>query len=98
MFVQTIQSFMWVQTLVSPAGGTAITVNAGPGDKLKITNLNIAGAQQGSVGIVFNSGKQLWLENVELHGFASGTAIGLNFIPSSAASGRKSNWAIRSQL
>lgn len=76
-----------VTVLVSPAGGTAITVNAGPNDKLKITNLNIAGAQVGSVGIVFNSGKQLWLENVELHGFASATAIGLNFIPSSAASG-----------
>jgi hypothetical protein len=60
----------------SSGGGFAITINAGPADKIVLRGLTIVGADSGSNGVVFNSGGSLSVEDCSVSDF---TQAGIQF-------------------
>lgn len=58
----TIDGNGWA-AITAISGGTGITVNAGPNDKVVLTGLRIDGAGVGQNGIVFNSGLALMVDD-----------------------------------
>jgi hypothetical protein len=66
--------------LAPPNGGTAITINANPGDNINIrgVSLNGVGTTGSTNGIVFNSGTTLHVENSVIRNFS---VYGIEFQP-----------------
>jgi hypothetical protein len=62
--------------------GVAITISAGASDVVNLRGLTIDGANSGSVGIQFVSGKSLTIQKSFVRNF---TSIGINFTPSASA-------------
>jgi len=60
--------------------GAGITINAGPNDVVTLRGLAIDGNNSGSVGIQFNSGPSLSIQNSVIRNF---TNSGINFTPNS---------------
>jgi hypothetical protein len=75
----TINGNGWA-AITGPAGATAITINAGPNDAIKLSGLEIDGANAGTDGIAFGSGASLIISNCVIRQFAYG--IVLNAAPS----------------
>jgi hypothetical protein len=69
------------------AGTNAITVAAGPNDVVNVRGLVIDGSGTGLVGIRFNSGAALHVQNCVIKNFnaASPNGIGIAFTPNAAA-------------
>jgi hypothetical protein len=65
------------------AGTNGVNVNAA-GINVVLRNLLIQGAITGLIGVNFINGASLRVENVLIHNFNSGTAVGIKFSPSSA--------------
>jgi hypothetical protein len=59
-----------------PSGGTGITVNAGPNDKINLRGLIIEGAGVGGTGILFSSGGNLTITNAVIRNLL-GTGLAL---------------------
>jgi hypothetical protein len=59
-----------------PSGGTGITINAGPNDRISLRGLIIEGAGAGHNGIVFNSGSQLNVANCVIRGVVFSGTLG----------------------
>jgi hypothetical protein len=58
--------------------GSGITINANPGDNVTLTGLEIDGADIGDVGIQFNSGQFLTVDNSVIRDV---TGAGIQFLP-----------------
>jgi hypothetical protein len=68
------------------AGGTnGIVVSAGANDVVTLRGFQIEGSTGATVGIKFNSGAALHVENCVIHGFSGGPGVGLYFGPSGAS-------------
>src|SRR5262245_44263498 len=67
---------------VTPTSGNAITIAAGPSDKILLRGLTIAGANTASNGIVFTSGGSLSVEDCSISQFTFG---GILFEPNAPA-------------
>jgi hypothetical protein len=68
------------------SGTNGITVAAGPNDVVFLKGLDIEGLGTGLVGVQFNTGAALHIDDCVIHGFQAGTAIGINFAPQAANS------------
>jgi Right handed beta helix region len=66
-----------------PAGGIGITINAGTNDAVSLRGLTIDGAGVGQIGITFNGGKSLTVENCVVRHF---TQYGINLAPIASSS------------
>ena len=64
------------------AGGSAITVSAGANDVVTLRNLDINGIGTGAVGVRFNTGASLHIENSTIYGFSS---YGVQFAPTTSS-------------
>src|SRR5215469_1550581 len=62
--------------------GAAITISAGVNDVVNLRGLGVDGANAGSVGIQFNSGKSLTVQNSFVRNF---TSSGINFAPGASS-------------
>ena len=62
-----------VARLIAGAGD-AITVNAGPTDTVVLKGLDVDGVGKGTIGVLWNSGKNLTIENCEFRNF-TGTGV-----------------------
>jgi hypothetical protein len=60
---------------LAPAGGNAITINAGPGDDITLRGLTIEGAGVGNNGLVFNTGLSLTMSNCVAQGFVAANSL-----------------------
>lgn len=60
-----------VAGVLAPAGGNAITINAGPNDMIILRGLTIEGSNVGVFGVAFNSGAGLSLSNSSVQGFTA---------------------------
>ena len=74
-----------VASVLVPSGGIGITINAGPNDAVSLRGLTIEGAGVGSVGIQFNTGKSLTIQNSVAQNF---TSVGINFFPNQSTPSR----------
>lgn len=73
-----------VAFIAPPAGQTAITVNAGVNDGLRMFNIYLAGNSGAALdGVRFNSGGYLELHNAQIRGFGG---VSVNFKPSGGSS------------
>jgi hypothetical protein len=70
----TINGYGWA-TITGPAGGTAITINAGESDVVKLSGLELDGANASSHGISFGTGGSLIIDNCVVRQFAYGVAL-----------------------
>jgi hypothetical protein len=70
----TINGNGWA-TITGPAGGTAITVNAGPNDAVKLSGLELDGANTSEHGISFVGGKSLIISNCIVRQFYYGIVL-----------------------
>jgi hypothetical protein len=68
------------------SGTNGFTVSAGATDVVLLKGLDIEGIGTGLVGIQFNTGAALHVDNCVIRGFQAGTAVGINFAPSAANS------------
>ncbi|MEA2907900.1 MAG: hypothetical protein QOI12_5287 [Alphaproteobacteria bacterium] len=68
--------------ILVPAGGTGVTINAGPADKISLRGFIIEGAGVGANGIVFNSGQSLTVENSVIRNLVD---YGINFLPTGSS-------------
>jgi hypothetical protein len=68
------------------AGTNGINVSAGAGDNVYLKGLDIEGLGTGLVGIKFNSGANLVVDNCVIRGFAAGSAWGIQHAPSTVGS------------
>jgi hypothetical protein len=68
---------------VLATSGAGITISAGTSDVINLRGLDIDGANTGSVGIQFNSGKALNIQKSVVHNF---TSSGINFAPTGTSS------------
>lgn len=67
-----------VAGVLASSGGNAVTINAGPGDRVGLQGLTIEGSGTGLNGIVFNSGGALGVRRSSIYGF---TGTGVIFAP-----------------
>ena len=68
------------------SGTNGINVSAGPNDVVFLKGLDFEGIGTGLVGIQFNTGAALHVDDCVIRGFQAGTAVGINFTPSGANS------------
>jgi hypothetical protein len=61
------------------AGGTAITINAGPGDTITLRGLTLDGLGSAAIGIAFNSGGRIEIQKSVIRNF---TQMGIAFLGS----------------
>jgi hypothetical protein len=73
---------------IQALSGNAITINAGTTDSVHLRGLTIEGLGTGSVGIVFNMGGNLAIENCVVRNF---TLAGIAIVPSTSSSFSVSN-------
>jgi hypothetical protein len=71
-----------------PNGGTGITINAGPQDKISLRGLIIEGAGVGSTGMKFVSGASLVVENCVVRNLVNS---GISIVPTTGANVAISN-------
>jgi hypothetical protein len=71
-----------------PLGGTGITINAGPSDNVTLRGLTIEGGGLGAVGIQFNSGQSLTIEDCVVRNMSGSypQGTGIKFVPSAGTS------------
>jgi hypothetical protein len=74
-----------VEAGVLVAGTNAIVINAPAGDTVVLRGLDIYGTGTGLVGIKFNTGAALHVENCTIRDFNSASGIGIQFAPSTSA-------------
>jgi hypothetical protein len=77
----TINGYGWA-AITGPASGIAITINAGPTDKVALIGLEIDGANAVNNGIQFNSGGLLTVRDSQIENFASN---GISFLPTGSS-------------
>ena len=65
-----------------PAGGTGITISAGPDDQINLRGLAIEGAGNGNTGIRFNTGGFLTITNSVIRNMSN---VGMDIEPSGAS-------------
>ena len=70
---------------ISALGTNGITVSAGAGDVVVLRGLHIEGNGTGLVGIKFNTGAALHVENCVINGFLGSPGHGVSFTPSAAS-------------
>jgi hypothetical protein len=75
-----------VEAGVLVSGTNGINVSAGANDVVFLKGLDFEGVGTGLVGIQFNTGAALHVDDCVIRGFQAGTAIGINFAPSAANS------------
>jgi len=68
------------------SGTNGINVSAGANDVVFLKGLDFEGIGTGLVGIQFNTGLALHVDDCVIRGFQAGTAVGINFTPSGANS------------
>ena len=68
---------------VLASGTNGVVVSAGSSDVIILRNISINGAATGVNGVIFNTGAELHVENVTIHGF---TGAGILFRPSADSS------------
>ena len=68
--------------IVVPSGGTGIVISAGVNDAVNLRGLTIEGGGVGTVGIRFNTGKSLTIENCAIQHV---TGDGIDFLPNAAS-------------
>jgi hypothetical protein len=68
------------------SGTNGFNVSAGPNDVVFLKGLDFEGIGSGLVGIQFNTGAALHVDDCVIRGFQAGTAVGINFTPSGANS------------
>ena len=68
--------------IAAQSGNTAITINAGPNDKINLRGLVIEGFGTGSIAIRFNSGLLLNVQDSIIRNFSF---VGLSFVPAAAS-------------
>jgi len=66
-----------------PSGGIGITINSGTNDAVSLRGLTIDGAGVGAIGIQFNGGKSLTVENCVIRHF---TQYGIDLVPNASSS------------
>ena len=66
---------------ISASGGNAITINAGAGDNISLRGLLIDGVGTGGIGIAFNSGGSLNIQDGVIRNFIN---PGISFVPSAS--------------
>jgi hypothetical protein len=76
----SIQGHGWAA--ITAQSGTAITIAAGPSDKINLEGLLLDGAGAGATGISFAAGSSLAIENLVIRNF---TAEGIAFFPNAAS-------------
>jgi hypothetical protein len=59
-----------------------VVINAGPGDVVRLRNININGSGNGLAGVRFLAGKALHVENTKIYGFV---CYGIDFLPSTVS-------------
>jgi hypothetical protein len=70
----TINGNGWA-TITGPAGGTAIAINAGASDAIKLSGLEIDGANAAGHGISFGTGGSLIIDNCVVRQFSYGMVL-----------------------
>jgi hypothetical protein len=70
----TINGNGWA-SITGPAGGTAITISAGPNDAVKLSGLELDGANVSTHGITFGSGGSLIIDNCVVRQFPYGIVL-----------------------
>jgi hypothetical protein len=77
------------------SGATAITINAGASDSVHLRGLTIEGLGSGSIGIQFDTGGNLAIENCVIRNFAT---AGINIVPSTSSSFSVSSTIVSNNL
>jgi hypothetical protein len=72
--------------IIVPSAGTGIVINAGASDAVSLRGLTIEGGGTGSIGIGFNSGQSLTVQNCVIRHMNSGGSAGINFVPTASSS------------
>jgi serine protease len=67
---------------IQTAAGSAITVNAGPNDKIVLRGLTLDGLGTGSNGVTFTAGGALYVESCMVNGFSQ---YGIDFAPANGS-------------
>ena len=80
---------------VLAANGAGITINAGANDVVTLRGLDIDGGNSGSMGIQFNTGGSLNVQNSVVHNFKSS---GINFAPSATSTLYVSNTVVTNNV
>jgi hypothetical protein len=70
----TINGYGWA-SITGPASGIAINISAGPNDAIKLSGLEIDGANVGVDGIAFGTGRSLIVSNCVIRQFAFGMVL-----------------------
>jgi hypothetical protein len=67
---------------ITNSAGNGITINAAATDNVRLLNLQLNGMGTGVVGIQFNTGAGLVVDNVSIHGFSTGieTMVGMTTV------------------
>jgi hypothetical protein len=68
------------------SGTNGFNISAGASDVVFLKGLDFEGIGTGLVGIQFNTGAALHVDDCIVHGFQAGTAVGINFAPQAANS------------
>jgi hypothetical protein len=68
--------------MAASGGATAITINAGASDVINLRGIVLEGFGGGNIGIVFNSGAFLNIQDSQIRNFAQD---GIDFVPSAAS-------------
>src|SRR5262245_51618616 len=80
---------------ISASSGNAITINAGGTDKISLRGLLIDGVGAGEVGILFNTGGFLDVQDCVIRNFASAAAgHGITFAPNASSKLAVANTAV----
>ncbi len=80
----TLENVGEVGGVLGTTGTDGIIVN-GAGVVVTLRGLSIEGEGSGPVGVAFIQGSQLIVERCDIDAFSTGTAVGISFTPSSAA-------------
>jgi hypothetical protein len=73
----SIQGHGWGE-LVGAGGASAVTINAGPNDSVSLHGVILEGFGSGNLGVMFNAGRSLIIENSVIRDFATN---GVGYFP-----------------
>ena len=74
--ISIINDGVGVAGVLAPAGGNAVTINAGAADSIALRGLTVEGSRTGVNGIVFVNGQYLTISNCVIQGFVTTTNDG----------------------
>jgi hypothetical protein len=80
---------------IGTSSGNAITIDAGASDNVHLRGLTIEGLGSGSIGIQFDTGGNLVIENCVIGNFVT---AGINIVPSTSSSFSVSNTIVSNNL